>query len=125
MISDEDVERAVEVLVRDHEPAIMGYLRGKRKLPRHMAEEAFNDALLVMAKKLRQGESIDNPRAYMQVVAKNAAVDQLKMRYAVEIPSAELVEACPDSDDMLDSVEITEVLRQTIRKLKPKLRQVV
>jgi RNA polymerase sigma-70 factor (ECF subfamily) len=125
MISDEDVEKAVEAMVRDHEPAIMGYLRGQMKLPYELAAEAFNDALLVMARKLRHGEPIDNPRAYMKVVAKNAAVDQLKMRYVNEIPSAELVQTTLGGDDMLDGVESTEVVLRAIRKLKPEYRQVV
>lgn len=125
MISKEEVEKAIEALVRDHEPAIMGYLRGTRKLLYHIAEEAFNDVLVVMAERVRQGKPTHKPRAYMRVVAKNAAIDRLVDWYAGGIPSKDLAEPGPDSDDMLDSVEISEVLRQAIRELKPDFRRVV
>jgi RNA polymerase sigma factor (sigma-70 family) len=58
-------------------------------------------------------------------VARNAAIDSLKFLYAIEIPDSESITAHPDGHDMLASAEISCDVRQAVRQLPRRQRQVI
>jgi RNA polymerase sigma factor (sigma-70 family) len=126
MISAGELEKEIEALVADHGKDLERYLQcGRIHLPAWLVGEVINDALLVIADKRRRGHTFTDVRAYLFKVAKNAAIDCLKCLYATEIPDSEAIAACPDGHDMLASVEIRHDLRQAIRQLPRRQRQVI
>ena len=84
----------------------------------------LTDALLAVAGKRRRGHALDYPRAFLFTVARNAAVDRLKRRYAAEMPDSQVVDEAR-APDMLDAVEASEDMAQAIRQLPARQRQVI
>ncbi len=126
MILAEELEKEIEALVADHCKDLERYLRcGKIRLPECLVGEVINDALLVIVDKRRRGHTFVDVRAYLFRVARNAAIDCLKCLYATEIPDSEAIAAHLDGHDMLASAEISHDLRQAIRQLPRRQRQVI
>src|ERR1700730_13939353 len=125
MISTEELEKEIEALVAEHCKDLERYLRsGKIRLPEHLVGEVINDALLVIADKRRRGHTFGNVGAYLFRVARNAAIDRLKTRYAAGIPDPGAVER-PDEHDTLADAEISLDLRHAINQLPHRQRQVI
>ena len=119
MISAEELEKEIEALVAEHCKDLRRYLQCQTiRLPEYLMGDVINDALLVIADKLRRGHTIDNVRSYFFTVAKNAAIDRLKARYA-EIPDPVAIAEHQDGHDMLANAEIRHDLRHAIKQLPP------
>jgi RNA polymerase sigma factor (sigma-70 family) len=126
MNSAEELEKEIEALVAEHYKDLWRYLQCKRiRLPECLVGDVINDALLVIVDKRRRGYIFDNIRAYLFTVARNAAIDHLKSRYATEIPDAGAIVAQLDGQDMLANAEISHDLRQAIKQLPRRQRQVI
>jgi RNA polymerase sigma factor (sigma-70 family) len=126
MISAEELEKEIEALVAEHCQNLRRYLqRGKIRLPDYLMGDVINDALLVIADKLRRGHTIDNVGSYFFAVARNAAIDRLKARYAAEIPDPVAIAQHQDGRDMLANAEISYDLRRAIDQLPLRQRQVI
>ncbi|HZI72853.1 MAG TPA: sigma-70 family RNA polymerase sigma factor [Gemmatimonadales bacterium] len=126
MIPAGELEKEIEALVAEHYKDLERYLRcGKIRLPEFLVGEVINDALLVIVDKRRRGHAFADVRAYLFRVARNAAIDSLKFLYAIEIPDSEAITAHPDGHDMLASAEISYDIRQAVRQLPRRQRQVV
>jgi RNA polymerase sigma-70 factor (ECF subfamily) len=126
MISAEELEKEIEALAAEHCKDLKRFLQCSQiRLPECLAGEVINDALLVIADKRRRGHTFNDVRAYLFRVARNAAIDRLKSRYAAEIPDPAAIAAHPDGYDMLADVEISRDLRQVIRQLPLRQRQVI
>lgn len=126
MISAEELEKEIEALVTEHCRALERYLRcAKVRLPEYYVGEVINDALLVIADKRRRGHVIGNPGAYLFRVARNAAVDRLKTRYAAEILGPEAAAECLSGHDMVADTETSHDLRSAIRQLSRRQQQVI
>jgi RNA polymerase sigma factor (sigma-70 family) len=127
MISNEDLDKEIRSLVLDCGRDLRHYLRGGRfLLPEDLVAEVINDALLVIALKRRCGTTLTNPRGYLFAAARNAAKDRLKNLYA-EVPDSPALESrsAPDCIDMLAGVLVREDLRDAIRQLPSRQRQVI
>jgi len=126
MISAEELEKEIEALVAEHCRALERYLRcGKVKLPEHSIGEVINDALLVIVDKRRRGQTFDNAGAYLFRVARNAAVDRLKTRYAAETLDPEAAGERFNGHDMVADTETSHDLRNAIRQLPRRQQQVI
>lgn|GEM_PF-5932487 len=136
MISAEELDREIEDLVVRCGTDLEYQLRyGKLRLPEHLVGEVINDALLVVADKRRRGHLIKSPGAYLSAVARNAAIDRLRTRYASGIPDAAvtagqlnghaIVDGDGDASDMLAHAEISCDLRAAIEQLPHRQRQVI
>jgi RNA polymerase sigma factor (sigma-70 family) len=126
MISAEGLEKEIEGLVAEHCKDLERYLRrGKIRLPECLVGDVINDALLVIVDKRRRGHTFIDVRAYLFRVARNAAIDRLKSRYATEIPDSGAIATHPDGHDMLANVEISHDLRLAIKQLPRRQRQVI
>lgn len=126
MISAEELEKEIEALVAEHCKNLRRYLQSRTiRLPEYLVGDVINDALLVIADKLRRGHTIDNVRSYLFTVARNAAIDRLKARYAVEIPDPVAIAEHQDGHDMLANAEINYDLRRAIKQLPPRQQQVI
>ncbi len=126
MISPEELEKEIEALVAEHCKNLRRYLQCRTiRLPEYLVGDVINDALLVIADKLRRGHTIDNVRPYLFTVARNAAIDRLKARYAAEIPDPVAIAEHQDGYDMLANAEISHDLRCAIKQLPPRQQQVI
>jgi RNA polymerase sigma-70 factor (ECF subfamily) len=126
MISAEDLEKQIEALVVEHCKKLGCYLRGpKIRLPEFLVGDVINDALLVIADKLRRGHTFDNAGSYLFRVARNAAIDRLKVRYAGGIPDLGALAERQDQSDMLAAAEIGCDLRHAIKQLSLRQQQVI
>jgi RNA polymerase sigma factor (sigma-70 family) len=126
MISPEELEKEIEALVAEHCAGLERYLRcGKLQLPDHLVGEAINDALLVIVDKRRRGHTFANVKAYLFTVARNAAVDRLKTRYAAGVPDGDAIDKRYDGCDMLANAEISHDLRQAISQLPRRQQQMI
>jgi len=126
MISPEELDKEIEALVMEHGQALERYLGGGRvRLPGHLVGEVVNDALLVIVDKRRRGHTFENAGAYLFRVARNAAVDRLKTRYAAEIPDPEAARERYDGYDMVAEAEVSHDLRSAIRQLPRRQQQII
>jgi RNA polymerase sigma-70 factor (ECF subfamily) len=126
MISAGELEKEIEALVAEHCENLRGYLQSRTiGLPEYLVGDVVNDALLVIADKLRRGHAIDNVRSYLFKVARNAAIDRLTARYAAGIPDPVAIAKHQDGYDMLANAEISYDLRRAIRQLPPRQQQVI
>jgi RNA polymerase sigma factor (sigma-70 family) len=126
MITPEALEKEIETLVRDHGAALEGFLRGPRlRLPDHLVGDVVNDTLLAAMRKFQQGEDLTSPRAFLCTVARHAAIDRLRTQYATGMPSHNLEASSRSNTDMLAGVEISEDLRQAIKKLPTQQQRVI
>jgi RNA polymerase sigma factor (sigma-70 family) len=126
MISPEELDKEIEALVAEHCKDLERYLQcNKIRLPSHLVGDVINDALLVVADKRRRGHTLDNPRSYLFKVARNAAIDRLKARYAAGIPDSGAVAEYQNRYDMLAHAEISHDLRIAIRRLTLRQQQII
>jgi RNA polymerase sigma factor (sigma-70 family) len=126
MISSEELEAEIEALVAEHCQDLARYLQyGRLRLPEHLVGEVINDALLVVVDKRRRGHTIGNVRSYLFTVARNAAIDCLKTRYAAETLGLETIAGYQAEHDMLTSVETRQDLRNAMRLLPRRQQQVL
>lgn len=122
MISDEDLGKEIEALVREHGGPLKGYLQ-KLGISRDLADDAFTDALLAVVVKRRDEKPLTHPKAFLFTVARNAAFKRLKV-LGSELPDSEAVEGA-QAPDMLEAIEISADVRRAIMQLPPRQRQVV
>jgi len=126
MLSNEELNREIESLALECWDALRQYLRGSRfLLPADIVDEVINDSLLVVAHKRRRGHTLTNPKAYLFVVARNAAVDRLKGLYAVEVPDSPAVEWMCGRTGMLAEAQVSLTLELAIERLPLRQRQVI
>ena len=126
MISAEELEKEIEALVAENGKKLERYLRCQKiRLPAYLIGDVINDALLVIADKLRRGHTFDNIGSYLFRVARNAAIDRLKVRYAAEVPDSEALAAYQDQNDMLENAEISHDLHHAIKQLPRRQQQVI
>ena len=126
MISAEELKNEIEVLVAKHYKDLARYLQCRKiQLPEYLVGDVINDALLVIVDKWRRGHKIENVRSYLFRVARNAAIDRLKTRYAGGIPDSGAIVNYRDGRDMLADAETSHDLRRAIKQLPPRQRQVI
>lgn len=102
-----------------HEGELLGYLRHRLGDP-----DAANDVLQdVFVKALRQGQgfcSLDNPRAWLFQVARNAMVDRARTTRPQEPLTDELADSLPDTREAEAPVDaLSECLARTLTELAP------
>lgn len=123
MIPPDELEKEIEALVAECGAELERHLRGgKVRLPEHLVGEVISDALLVIVYKRRRGHTIGNAAAYLFAVARNAAVDRLRTRYAGGTP---VTDGRIDGYDMLANAEASPDLRTAIRQLPRRQQQVI
>ena len=116
----------IEALVAEHCKDLRRYLQCSRiRLPEYLVGDVIDDALLIIADKLRRGHTIDNVRSYLFTVARNVAIDRLKASYVVEIPDPVAIAEYQDGYDMLADAEISHDLRRAIEQLPLRQKQVI
>jgi RNA polymerase sigma-70 factor, ECF subfamily len=126
MISAEELENKIEALVAEHCKDLGRYLQGGEiRLPEYLVGDVINDALLVIADKLWRGHTFGNVRSYLFKVARNAAIDRLKARYAAGIPDPRAQGEYQGGYDMLVDAEISHDLRHAIKQLPQRQQQVI
>jgi RNA polymerase sigma factor (sigma-70 family) len=126
VISAEELEKELEALVAECGNDLERYLRsGKVKLPEYLVGDVINDALLVIADKRRRGHTVGNAASYLFAVARNAAIDRLRTRYAAGTPDPVVTEGHLDGHDMLADAEVTHDLRTAIKRLSHRQQQVI
>jgi RNA polymerase sigma-70 factor (ECF subfamily) len=102
-----------------HEAELRGYLRHR------VGDDATADDLLqdVFIKAMRQGRAfctLDNPRAWLFQVARNALVDQLRTRHAHEPLTEEQAEsAAPGNEPMAPIDALSSCVARTMAELPP------
>ena len=107
---------------RNHEPEIHGYL--VRNLGDvHLAEDLLQDTFL---KAMRQGESfcsIENPRAWLFQVARNALIDQARRSRPQEELSDALAAPIADERDPIDALDAC--LERNLGEMSPEDREII
>lgn len=126
MVSPEELEKEIEALVAERGKDLERYLRGgKVRLPEHIVGEVINDALLVIVDKRRRGHTLSNAGSYLFAVARNAAIDRLRTLYAGGTPHPAVLAEHQDGRDMLANAEASYDLRNAIKRLSRRQRQVI
>jgi RNA polymerase sigma factor (sigma-70 family) len=126
VVPPDELEKEIEALVAECGADLERHLRGgKVRLPEHLVGEVINDALLVVVYKLRRGHTLANAAAYLFAVARNAAIDRLRTRYAGGTPDPTVTDGRIDEADMLASAEASHDLRAAIRRLPRRQQQVI
>jgi RNA polymerase sigma-70 factor, ECF subfamily len=102
-----------------HEGELLGYLRHRLRDP-----EAAADVLQdVFVKALRQGQgfcTLDNPRAWLFQVARNALVDRARTTRPQEPLTPELADSLPDRSEAEAPVDaLSDCLTRTLSELPP------
>jgi RNA polymerase sigma-70 factor, ECF subfamily len=126
MYSEKEVKEEVESLLREHGAAIRRQLRG-RGFRKDVIEDAIIDGLLAVMQKRRSGDLVEDPKAFLFVVAYHAAIRKSKALHAVEFPDSpaiELMHDQPERDDE-DRARERKALRQAIMQLAPRQREVI
>lgn len=102
-----------------HEGELRGYLRHRMADP-DVADDVLQD---VFVKAMRQGQgfcTLDNPRAWLFQVARNAVVDRLRTAHAHEPLTDELVESSPLNAEPTAPVDaLAECVARTLGELPP------
>ena len=100
-----------------HEGELRSYLR-HRAADADVADDILQDVFL---KAMRQGQAfcaLDNPRAWLFQVARNALVDRARTAHAHEPYREELAETTPLSEEALPAITaLTDCLARTINEL--------
>ena len=102
-----------------HEAELRGYLRHR------VGDDAAADDLLqdVFVKAMRHGRgfcTLDNPRAWLFQVARNALVDQLRTRHAHEPLTEELVESAAQGQEPVAPIDaLSACVARTLAELAP------
>jgi len=102
-----------------HEAELRGYLRHR------VGDDAAADDLLqdVFIKAMRHGRgfcALDNPRAWLFQVARNALVDQLRTRHAHEPLTEALVESAAQGDEPTAPIDaLGACVARTLAELAP------
>ncbi len=128
MITPAELDKRMEAFVRDHGAVLKGFLHARFRLSDDLAGEVMNDALMVIAVKMRQGREPSRPRAYLLEVARNAALDRLeekRKRLKAETPDLETVADSADAADQIAELDRVEDLRRLVRKLPDEQRRVI
>ena len=102
-----------------HEAELLGYLRHRLGDP-DAAADVLQD---VFVKALRQGQgfcTLDNPRAWLFQVARNALVDRARASRPQESLTTELADRLPAPQDAVAPVDaLADCLSRTLRELAP------
>ena len=102
-----------------HEAELRGYLR-HRMADAETADDALQD---VFVKAMRQGRAfctLDNPRAWLFQVARNAVVDRLRASRNLEPLTDELVEGTPLNAEPIAPIDaLSECVARTLGELSP------
>ena len=112
----------VLVAWRNHESEIHGYLVNHLG-DVHLAEDLLQDTFL---KAMRQGESfcsIENPRAWLFQVARNALIDQGRRLKPQEALSDALAAPIPEERDPVDALD--GCLAKTLSEMSPEDREII
>jgi len=126
VISSEELDKEIEALVAECGTELERYLRGgKVRLPEYLVGEVINDALLVVVDKRRRGHPLSNAASYLFTVARNAAIDRLRTRYAAGLPDLAVTDGQHDGHDMLAAAEVSHDLRTAIKRLSRRQQQVI
>ena len=126
MISSEDLDKQMEAFVRDHTAALRGFLRARFRLTDDLADEVMNDAFLVIAVKMRRGEELSAPRAYLLQVARNAAIDRLREKFrTAEAADMDAAEDRADGADLIADLDRAGDLRRLVKRLPPQQMRVI
>jgi RNA polymerase sigma-70 factor (ECF subfamily) len=100
-----------------HEAELRGYLR-HRVGDDHAADDLLQD---VFVKAMRQGRgfcALDNPRAWLFQVARNALVDRLRTRHGAEPLTEELLESAAAGAEPIAPVDaLSECVARTLAEL--------
>ncbi|HSQ72391.1 MAG TPA: sigma-70 family RNA polymerase sigma factor [Rubrivivax sp.] len=102
-----------------HEAELRGYLRHR------VGDDAAADDLLqdVFIKAMRHGRgfcALDNPRAWLFQVARNALVDRLRTRHAHEPLTEALVESAAQGDESTAPIDaLSACVARTLAELAP------
>jgi RNA polymerase sigma factor (sigma-70 family) len=126
MISQEDPNKRMEAFICDHAAALRRFLHARFRLSDDLADEIMNDAFLVIAVKMRRGEELSAPRAFLQTVARHAAIDRLIEKFRIaEIADIAAVEDRVDMADRIAELDRADGLRRLLRLLPPRQRRVI
>lgn len=126
MISPGDLNKQMEAFIREHAAPLKNFLRAKFRLPDDLADEVMNDAFMVIAVKMRRGEELSSPRAFLLRVARNAAIDRLKERHRqAEAGDTDAIEERPEHADRITDLDRTEGLKRLVRRLPIQQRRVI
>ncbi len=110
---------------RAHEGELRSYLR-RRAADADVADDILQD---VFVKAMRQGQGfcrLDNPRAWLFQVARNALVDRARTAHAHEPFTEELAETTPLSEEAIPPVDaLATCLVRTINELSEADQQVL
>ncbi len=102
-----------------HEGELRGYLR-HRLTDADAADEVLQDVFL---KAMRSGQgfcSLDNPRAWLFQVARNAVVDRFRMERPTEPLPEELADSAPPPEDAIAPVDaLADCLTRVLGELAP------
>jgi RNA polymerase sigma-70 factor (ECF subfamily) len=102
-----------------HEAELRGYLR-HRMADAEAADDVLQD---VFVKAMRQGRAfctLDNPRAWLFQVARNAVVDRLRASQTLETLSDELAESTPLNSEPIAPIDaLSECVARTLSELSP------
>jgi RNA polymerase sigma-70 factor (ECF subfamily) len=111
--------RCVESVWRVHESELRGYLR--RKLVDIDAVDDLLQDVFVKAMRLGQGFcGLDNPRAWLFQVARNALVDRVRMQHPVEpLPEGPEEPLAPADEAMAPVDALAECLLRSLSELSP------
>lgn|SRR5487761_257527 len=126
MYSEEEIKEEAESLLREYGAALRRQLRG-RGLHQDVIEDAIIDGLLAIMQKRRCGDFVEDPKAFLFVVACHAGIRKSKALHAVEFPDSpaiELMHDQPERDDE-ESAREHKALRQAIMQLAPRQREVI
>jgi len=128
MRSEQEIEDEIESLVRECGTALWRSLRGKGHRE-DVIGLAINDALMAIVLNRRCGDTLEDPKAYLFVVARNAAARLSKSLYAVEIPDSLAIELrhVKSERDGEDSTREREhkALRRAIAHLPRRQREIM
>jgi RNA polymerase sigma-70 factor (ECF subfamily) len=102
-----------------HEGELRGYLR-HRLSDADAADEVLQDVFL---KAMRTGQgfcSLDNPRAWLFQVARNAVVDRFRMERPTEPLPEDLADSAPPPEDAMTPVDaLADCLTRVLSELAP------
>jgi RNA polymerase sigma-70 factor (ECF subfamily) len=120
------VHERVEQIYEAERESIYSYLL-YFGVPPGRAQELVQDSFLKLYRKMSQGETIDNPRAWLYKVAHNAAlrVYEREPRFDELDPNLQLIEDSADPERGLIDRQRRSALVQAMRDLSPQQRNCI